>query len=356
MNLIHKKYYFKKEVFIWLVLLLALVFSIIIVGGLTRLTDSGLSMVNWQPILGTIPPLTKDQWLKIFELYQNSPEYIYINSDISLNEFKYIFWWEWGHRVIARFIGIFFFFPFIYFVFKKYLNRKLIYKLLLALIFGIFQALVGWWMVKSGLTDDPYVSAYRLTFHLMNALIIFSLLLWTCMDYYYLEYNKKIKNFNSYEVFLLFSLILVIITVISGGFMAGTHAGQSFNTYPLMSGKVIPDDYFIKELGMLNFFENTIAINFNHRWLATFTFLYTFSFFTYSIVSEKQLASKKLFFLVLFILILQFILGVLTLLSNVNINYASLHQTNSVILIGLLIITYHDYKIKKNLLNDQKMS
>ena len=231
MNLIHKKHYFKKEVFIWLVLLLALVFSIIIVGGLTRLTDSGLSMVNWQPILGTIPPLTKDQWLKIFELYQDSPEYIYINSDISLNEFKYIFWWEWGHRVIARFIGIFFFFPFIYFVFKKYLNRKLIYKLLLALIFGIFQALVGWWMVKSGLTDDPYVSQYRLSFHLTNAIIILSILLWLTLENFFPKKNNFKLDVSG--ILLMIALFLCLLTIISGSFVSATDAGKSYNTFPL---------------------------------------------------------------------------------------------------------------------------
>ena len=276
MNYNHKINDFKISIFVWLIILTTMVFAIIIIGGLTRLTNSGLSMVNWRPILGTFPPLNNNEWIYIFDLYKESPEYLYVNKNMNLAEFKYIFWWEWVHRFIARLIGIIFLFPFIYFIIKKQINIKLISRLILVFVFGIFQALVGWWMVKSGLSENPYVSPYRLTFHLINALLIYSLLLWTCMDYYYLELNNKINNFNIYEYFIIVSIILTFITIISGGFMAGTDAGQSFNTFPLMNGKIFPDDYFLENLGIFNLFENIIAINFNHRWLASITFLYIF--------------------------------------------------------------------------------
>ena len=347
MNSIYSVKNFKLSVFIWLSVLSLLVFAIIIVGGLTRLTNSGLSMVNWQPILGTIPPLNNEEWINVFDLYKKTPEFLYINSNISLNEFKYIFWWEWSHRFIARFIGIIFIFPMIFFLIKKNINIFLLKRLVIIFIFGIIQALVGWWMVKSGLTDNPYVSAYRLTFHLINALLILSILLWTTMDYYYEDFKKNNSAYTKNDIAVTICIVLTFITIISGGFMAGTHAGQSFNTYPLMNGKIIPDDYYLEYLGYLNFFENIVAINFNHRWIATFTFLFVFSFFSYLFLKRNYTISKITIALVIIILIIQFLLGILTLLSNVNISFASLHQTNSVILLASLIYTKHQLKIIK---------
>ncbi len=339
---------FNLSIFVWLIILTLLVFSIIIIGGLTRLTNSGLSMVDWRPILGTIPPLSSEEWLKVFSLYKNTPEFKYINYNITINEFKYIFWWEWGHRIIARVLGIIFIFPFLYFMFKKKLTAILIYRLIFVFAFGIFQALVGWWMVKSGLTENPYVSPYRLTFHLMNALLIFSILLWTTLDYLYIDHNNKLDKFNFYEGFFILSIILILITIITGAFMAGTHAGQSFNTYPLMNGKIIPDDYYMEDLGILNIFENSVAINFNHRWIATITFIYVLFFSIYSIFSKEKFIPNYYLYIIIILVILQFILGIVTLITNVNINFASMHQANSVLLLSSLILAYHKYKIKKN--------
>jgi len=349
MNFKNKNDNFKMIIFVWLIILTIMVFAIIIIGGLTRLTNSGLSMVNWRPILGTFPPLTTLEWSSVFDLYKQTPEYIYINKNITLEEFQYIFWWEWGHRFIARFVGVVFLFPFLYFIIKKKIKFFLIKRLIIVLLFGIFQAIVGWWMVKSGLTDNPYVSPYRLTFHLINALLIFSILLWTSMDYYYIDFNKVNDKITLYQVFLILSILLTFITIISGGFMAGTDSGQSFNTYPLMNGKIFPDDYFFEDLGILNIFENTVAINFNHRWLGTITFLFVFTICFYSILSNKIYVPKLFIYLILIILIIQFSLGVLTLLSNVDISYASLHQTNSVLLLSTLLITYHQFKFRKGI-------
>ena len=342
---------FKLSVFIWLIILTIMVFTIIIVGGLTRLTDSGLSMVDWRPILGIIPPLSKEDWINVFDLYKQTPEYIYVNNTFTIDEFKYIFWWEWGHRVIARLLGVIFFIPLIYFIYKKYINIFLIKRLTLVFIFGIFQALVGWWMVKSGLSDNPYVSPYRLTFHLINALIIFSVLFWLCLEYYYINEKRVNYKLEISEILIFLSIILTIITIISGGFMAGTNAGQSFNTFPLMNGNIIPEDYYLSELGIFNFFENIVAINFNHRWLALITFIYTLFYFSYSALSNKKKVHVFFDCLVIFLLIIQFSLGILTLLSNVNINYASLHQTNSVLLLSSLLFNYHQYKINKQIIN-----
>ena len=335
---------YKNSIMLWLITLTIMVFLIIIIGGLTRLTDSGLSMVDWQPILGTIPPLNNNQWMDVFNDYKLTPEFLYVNKNMTLDEFKYIFWWEWFHRFFARLIGLVFIIPFIYFLIKKNLNSFFYKRFSLIFSLGLFQAVVGWWMVKSGLSDDPFVSPYRLTFHLTNAVIIYALLLWTSVEYYHLK-SANFISIRSKNILILISIILVFVTILSGGFMAGSHAGQSFNTYPLMNGKIIPDDIYLEELGFLNMFENTVTINFNHRWIATITFIYTFSFFSYLIFKKIINLSNQIIISVLLILTLQFLLGIMALLSNVSIYYGSLHQTNSIALLSILLVAYFKSKI-----------
>ncbi len=333
------------SVMLWLILLTIMVFLIIIIGGLTRLTDSGLSMVDWQPLLGTIPPLNYSQWMEVFDKYKLTPEFIYVNKNMELEEFKFIFWWEWFHRFFARLIGIVFVFPFIYFFLKKYLNKFFYKRFTILFCLGLLQAFVGWWMVKSGLVNDPYVSQYRLTFHLMNAVIIYCLLVWTCIEYYFFKNMRFISSFNSKEFWIFLCISLVFLTILSGGFMAGSHAGQSFNTYPLMNGKIIPDDIYLVDLGILNIFENVVTINFNHRWLGTLTFIFTFSLFSYLIFNNFIKLSNKIIVIVLVVLTFQFILGIMALLSNVAIQYGSLHQTNSIVLLTVLLFAYFKSKL-----------
>ena len=335
---------YKNSIMLWLITLTIMVFLIIIIGGLTRLTDSGLSMVDWQPILGTIPPLNNNQWQEVFNDYKLTPEFLYVNKNMTLDEFKYIFWWEWFHRFFARLIGLVFIIPFIYFLIKKNLNSFFYKRFSIILSLGLFQALVGWWMVKSGLTDDPFVSPYRLTFHLTNAVIIYALLLWTSVEYFHLK-SANFISIKSKNTLILISIILVFVTILSGGFMAGSHAGQSFNTYPLMNGKIIPDDIYLEDLGFLNIFENTVTINFNHRWIATITFIYTFSFFSYLIFKKVINLSNQIIISVLLILTLQFVLGIMALVSNVSIYYGSFHQTNSIALLSILLVAYFKSKI-----------
>ena len=246
----------------------------------------------------------------------------------------------------ARCLGLVFIIPFLYFWLKKKISNNLFYTLILVFIFGLFQAFVGWWMVKSGLINNPYVSAYRLSFHLINALIIFSILFWTTLKSYFGNniYNKVNNIFNN---FFYISLFFLFITIISGSFMAGTNSGQSFNTFPLMNGKFIPEDYYFKEFGWLNLFENTVAINFNHRWLASFTFLLIFSGSLYLLISNKYENEKFPLILVLITISLQFLLGILTLINNVPVLFASMHQTNSVLLLASMLFAYHRHKYKK---------
>ena len=334
-------------VYIWLLALTTMVLLIIIIGGLTRLTESGLSMTDWRPLLGVIPPLGQDKWLIVFEMYKQTPEFKIVNRSMTLEEFKFIFWWEWFHRVFARLIGVVFVIPLIYFLIKKKVSKSLLLRLPIVFIFGVFQAFVGWWMVKSGLSENPYVSPYRLTFHLLNALIIFSILLWIAMDYKHsLKTNFLSKPFSQ-DFLVFFSIVLVFITIGTGGFMAGTNSGQSFNTFPLMNGKIIPDDYFLEDLGIYNIFENTVAINFNHRWFSIFVFFYIIFVCFKFIKFDSKKVPKILVILVLFFLTLQVALGIVTLLSNVYLPLASMHQTNSILLLSTLLISYHQFKYRK---------
>ena len=330
---------------IWLLFLSIMAFLMIVIGGLTRLTGSGLSMVDWNPIMGTIPPLSHLAWMDAFDNYKATPEFKIVNKLMSLDEFKYIFWWEWFHRFFARLIGIVFILPFLYFWLKNNISKKLFLTLTIVFMFGLFQALVGWWMVKSGLIDNPYVSAYRLTFHLSNALIIFCILFWTTLSSFFekktaKEVSTSINNFFHIGLFFLF------ITIISGGFMAGTHSGQSFNTFPLMNGEFMPQDYYLKEYGWVNPFENTVAINFNHRWLASFTSLFIFSITSYLLISSKFKSNKFPLLLVLIFICLQFFLGILTLIYYVPLTLASMHQVNSTLLLSSMLFAYHRQKYK----------
>ena len=326
------------SILVWLILLTLLVLVMIIIGGLTRLTESGLSIVDWKPIMGTVPPLSNSLWVEVFNKYKLSPEFKVINPSMTLNEFQYIFWWEWFHRFFARCLGIFFILPFIYFLFKKKLSNDIILTLIIVFVFGLIQAVVGWWMVKSGLVDDPYVSAYRLSFHLSIALIIFSILLWLSLSMYF---GKEKNNNKSIIVKHLYhiSLMLIFLTIISGGFMAGTDSGKAFNTFPLMNEQFIPDGYYFNEYGWKNIFENTIAINFNHRWLAMFTFLFISSLI-FSLIGKDDYDKLSLL-LVLIILFIQILLGILTLIYAVPLKFAILHQTNATLLLASMILAYH---------------
>ena len=330
---------------IWLLILTLMTFFMIVIGGLTRLTESGLSITDWKPLIGIIPPLNNEAWIDVFNKYKITPEYQIVNNLMTLSEFKYIYWWEWFHRFFARCMGLFFIFPFLYFLIKKQLSKELFITLLIVFLFGLFQALVGWWMVKSGLNENPYVSAYRLTFHLINALIIFSILFWTFLNSIL---GKNISNQNNKIINILFniSLFILLVTIISGGFMAGTNSGKSFNTFPLMNGNIIPNDYFFYELGLLNSFENTVAINFNHRWLGSFTFIFIFAFSLYLLISTKIKKNILPIFLILITIGLQFFLGILTLINNVPLTFASLHQTNSVLLLAAILFAYHRHRYK----------
>jgi cytochrome c oxidase assembly protein subunit 15 len=316
----------------------------IIVGGLTRLTESGLSMVDWRLFMGTIPPLSHGDWLKVFEDYKQYPEYQIKNINMTLSEFKYIFWWEYGHRVLGRLIGIIFIIPFIYFALKKYFSNEELYSYSFLLFLGGAQGIIGWWMVKSGLDVNPYVSHLRLAVHLIIAQIILSLIAYLFLKR--LDIGIYKNNISSHKTFFIFFNIIIFFTVIYGAFMAGLDAGKSFNTWPKMGDNYIPENLIFIEDRLFGFFDNSVFIHFFHRALAYLSFL-TILYMCFKHFKGIENKYQKIHFLiVLFLVLIQLFIGVFVVLSNVQVSLGSIHQ-----IIGTLLFvsaTCYSLQILKN--------
>ena len=318
----------------WLTLIFILVLAMIVIGGITRITDSGLSMVEWRPLLGFLPPLNNQEWERVFDLYKNTPEYSYYNKGMLLSDFKFIFFWEYFHRLWGRIIGIVFIIPFIYLIVTKKIEKSIALRLMVILFFGSLQAFIGWWMVKSGLIDKPDVSQYRLAIHFGNSLLILFLLFWLILDLK----NKKSKI--KFDLNLIIFLIL-FITIIAGSIVAGMDAGLMYNTYPLMNDSFFPIDYL--SLGILDPFENPGSAQFHHRHLGLISLIAIGIFFVKNLYKKKVLL--ELLFLIVLIII-QFLLGVYILLNYVpNLN-ASLHQIGAVLIFLTMIKIIHTLNIK----------
>ena len=332
------------QISLWLVSLMSIILLMIIVGGLTRLTESGLSMVDWRLFMGTIPPLSHGDWLKVFEDYKQYPEYQIKNINMTLSEFKYIFWWEYGHRVLGRLIGIIFIIPFIYFALKKYFSNEELYSYSFLLFLGGAQGIIGWWMVKSGLDVNPYVSHLRLAVHLIIAQIILSLIAYLFLKR--LDIGIYKINFSSHKSFFIFFNIIIFFTVIYGAFMAGLDAGKSFNTWPKMGDNYIPENLIFIEDRLFGFFDNSVFIHFFHRALAYLSFL-TILYMCFKHFKGIENKYQKIHFLiVLFLVLIQLFIGVFVVLSNVQVSLGSIHQ-----IIGTLLFvsaTCYSLQILKN--------
>ncbi len=328
----------KKNISSWLLFMFWIISIMIIVGGLTRLTDSGLSITEWELFAGFLPPLSENDWNKYFDLYKKIPEFKLQNYDMTMNEFKVIFWWEWIHRFLGRFIGISFLIPLIYFTyltsFKKMINLYLIFILI------CFQGFIGWYMVSSGLVDRVDVSHYRLAVHLMIAFIILSLIFWNYLDLKSLITPDKKINFN----LALFFLIILFIQISIGAFVSGMDAGTIYNTWPKMGSNFFPDDNNISNLLSLSAFNDASLVQFIHRNLAYLIIVvYFFIFFKIYINQIKRLY-RPINFVGIF-LIIQVILGIFTLLNGAQIYLASMHQISSIFLVSSCI--YFLYLNKK---------
>ena len=323
----------------WLLLMFFLVSSMIVVGGLTRLTDSGLSITEWEIFRGFLPPLTNETWNEYFNSYKKIPEYELQNFSMNLNEFKFIFWWEWAHRFFGRLIGLSFLVPLIYFSvkigFKKLTNLHLIFILI------CFQGFLGWYMVKSGLVNNVDVSHFRLSLHLLFAFIILSLIFWNFLDLmYFREKDRKIKN-----LLPEFFIILIFLQIIFGAFVSGMDAGKIYNTWPLMGNSYFPDDNKIINLFKLSAFSDPSLVQYLHRNMA-YLILAFYIIIAFIIYKKKIVFLFKPIIILGFIIFLQILLGIFTLLSGAGIFISSLHQFSSILLITASL--FFLYKNKYN--------
>ena len=321
----------QRNVAMWLLVICLIIFCMISLGGITRLTGSGLSMVEWAPVTGVLPPLNEAQWQAVFKLYQASPEFIEVNHSITLDGFRSIFWLEYFHRLLGRVIGIAFLLPMLYFFVRYPLAFSLRLKLIGLFLLGGAQGLLGWYMVKSGLVNDPHVSQYRLVAHLALALFLYVAILWLASGYVFRNWVQRypapaLLNLSAFGL-----LAVVFLTLLAGGFVAGTRAGFAFNTFPLMNGRLIPEAYTALSPWWLNLFENIAAVQFNHRLLATLSLglAVACAWAAYKVVLIAKL--KRLFYISLMIICLQYLLGVLTLIHIVPISLAAIHQAMAVI-------------------------
>ena len=311
----------------WLITSISLVVIMILVGGLTRLTNSGLSITEWEVFKGVLPPLNSNQWEIYFNKYKEIPQFYLLFPQMNLDEFKYIFYWEYFHRLLGRLIALFFLIPLIYFTFKKIVNLKILINLYAIFLLICLQGFMGWYMVKSGLADDVTVSHYRLSAHLLLAFVIISYMFWIFLN----TFSKKYKFFYFFDKqtsFVDFFLILILIQIFLGALVSGLDAGKIYQTWPLMNYTYFPSDLVFNDLFDFN---NQSSVQFIHRNSAYFLAVYTL-FLGYKILNLGNKIYLKNFYLVAFLIFLQIALGVLTLITNLNTYLASLHQITSLLL------------------------
>ncbi|WP_028467735.1 COX15/CtaA family protein [Nisaea denitrificans] len=318
----------------WLSGVAVMVFLMIVIGGITRLTESGLSMVEWRPLIGWLPPMSEPEWYRVFSLYQDTPEFQKVNAWMTIDDFKHIFFWEYLHRVWGRLIGIAFALPFLVLALTGRIRRALFPRLGFLFLLGALQGGIGWWMVKSGLVDNPAVSQYRLAVHLGVALLILATLIRTTLGLIRTpsETNRK------YRRHAVAALHLIAITSVAGAFVAGLDAGLIYNTFPLMNGHVIPPDYGFAEPFWINFFENPAAVQFNHRIIAILTFasivwLLVRAMRATDIAPRTRLAIHSLGGMSA----IQVALGISTLLAQVPVTLGAAHQGGAALTLSAAI-------------------
>ncbi len=329
----------KDLLFYWLSTTTFLVFLMIIVGGYTRLTDSGLSITKWELFTGILPPLNQSDWENYFNLYKKIPQYQVMNPFMTIHDFKIIFYWEYAHRVLGRIIGLFFLIPLIYFQFIKKIPAKYLKLYYLVFFIIVLQGLIGWYMVSSGLVNDVTVSHYRLSLHLSLAVVIISILFWQILN---LKDNKNKLFFviNKESIPYLFLFLLIFLQIVFGAFVSGLDAGKLYQTWPLMNYNYFPDDIMIKNILDLFNFDSHSLVQFYHRNIAYFISLYIICLAYIIFKRDKKNLFKPIIYLVL-ILLFQICLGIFTLLSNLNIFIASFHQITSVVLILTALNLYY---------------
>lgn len=331
-----------RPVRIWLYGLAAFVLLIVVVGGITRLTESGLSITSWKPISGVIPPLNDAEWQAEFEAYQQIPQYSVVNSWMSLGDFKYIFFWEWFHRLLARMLGLVFLVPFVVFLFQKRLPRDLALPLFGLFILGGFQGALGWWMVTSGLTELTSVSQYRLAAHLTAASLLFLALIYVARS---LEPGRVLGRVTPFQMLTSAILLgLIVMQIGAGAFVAGLDAGMGYQTWPLMDGAIIPNGLFIMDPAWRNLFENALTVQFIHRGIAYVIVAYV-GWLLWRRHKDGGFSGVHGWLpRIGIIVLLQVCLGIATLLASVPIGLAVGHQALAFMLAGLAIAYIADMR------------
>ena len=333
----------ERRIAVWLITCCALVFAIVVLGGVTRLTRSGLSIVEWQPIVGTLPPLTSADWQALFLKYQQTPEYQRVNPGMSLDGFKGIFWLEYFHRLLGRLIGVAFLAPFVYFLWRRALAMPLALKLGGVFVLGALQGVMGWYMVKSGLIDDPRVSQYRLTAHLVLAFAIYAGMLWIALDLLIRAPAQAAATAGLTRVRRLAwaVTVLVITMVVTGGLVAGIRAGYVYNTFPLMNGSWVPPEILLIEPWYLNFFDNMATVQFDHR-LTAWLLAFAVPWLWYEAGRAGLPAHTRLLtHLLLAALAVQIGLGIATLLLVVPAALAVAHQAGALVVFTVALTLNH---------------
>jgi len=322
----------------WLLVCCALVFAMVMLGGVTRLTGSGLSMVDWRPLTGVLPPLTEDDWQQTFDRYRQTPEFLKKNSHLDVEGFKGIFWLEYLHRMLGRLIGLVFALPLAWFLWKGYLSwaRSPRYFLMLAL--GGLQGLLGWYMVRSGLVDNPAVSQYRLTAHLMSAFLIFGFMLWTALSLLHPDPGRERHPWFARSVGLA---VLITVTIVSGGFVAGLKAGKLYNSFPMMGDYWVPPGLLALEPMWRNFFENHATVQFDHRVLAVTSFVLIIVYWLRSRRADLPRRAALAATALLHTATLQVVLGIATLLMVVPLPLGAAHQATGMLLFTVAIVHCH---------------
>jgi len=334
----------RRPVRIWLWSIAGMTLATLIVGGITRLTQSGLSIVDWEPIVGVIPPLNEAQWQAAFDRYRSFPEYLELRRGMTLAEFRFIYFWEYLHRMVARTIGLVFLVPFVFFWIRGYLTRPLAKRALLLFGLGAAQGAMGWFMVTSGLVDQPRVSHYRLAAHLSLAFVIFGYAVWLARDLAVRDSPPLLPEEMRGRVVRGLRWIggLLALQIVWGAFVAGLRAGLYYNTFPLMGGGIVPPDLLRMEPALLNFFENPAAVQWVHRVLGTVLLAVVGGFFLRVRRSVADPATLRLNAILFGLIGVQYLLGIATLLLAVPVSLGVTHQAMAMVIAGVWLWWLHD--------------
>jgi heme a synthase len=321
----------------WLIACCAMIYLMVVIGGITRLTESGLSITQWQPIEGVVPPLDAAQWDEAFQRYKAIPQYRAIHPDMTLAQFRTIYFWEYAHRLWGRLIGLAFAAPFLYFLLRGMISRRLVAPLAGLFVLGALQGALGWYMVASGLEDRIEVSQYRLAAHLAMAVVIYLAMLWVALDLIARRESAPPHLRRGATA----ALLLVFVTLVAGSFVAGTRAGYLDNTFPLMEGRFVPPDYWHLSPWYRNWFENLTSVQFDHRVLAETSWIAIALLWLASLHARLAAAARWALHALFFFACLQLALGIATLLSVVELPLAVAHQAGALALLTAALVACH---------------